>query len=98
MKFSVSMVMLQSRQIMYLTREFMPSCTLFMEVTVSNNDVGLIPDLVLDQKVHVLMHLGEGGIRVHSVVIGTAIPIRAFTIDCRSFFYYVYRNLNFQQK
>ena len=35
-----------------------------------NNDVGLIPDLVLDQKVHVLMHLGEGGIRVHSVVIG----------------------------
>ena len=67
-----------------------------------NDAVELIPDLVLDQEVHVLMHHGEGGIRVHSVVIGTTIPIRAFTIDCRSFFHYVYRNLNlnlnFQQK
>ena len=35
-----------------------------------NDAVELIPDLVLDQEVHVLMHLGEGGIRVHSVVIG----------------------------
>ena len=35
-----------------------------------NDAVELIPDLVLDQGVHVLMHLGEGGIRVHSVVIG----------------------------
>ena len=63
-----------------------------------NGDVRVAVDLVLDQEVHVLMHLGEGGIRVHSVVIGTTIPIRAFTIDCRSFFHYVYRNLNFQQK
>ena len=44
----------------------------FVDGGVGVNDavVELIPDLVLDQGVHVLMHLGEGGISVHSVVIG----------------------------
>ena len=35
MKVTLSMVMLQSPLTMYLTREFMSSSTLFMEVSVS---------------------------------------------------------------
>ena len=41
-----------------------------IQLNSSHDAVELIPDLVLDQGVHVLMHLGEGGISVHSVVIG----------------------------